>query len=145
MAQPLRPPTLATRVKANSAGVVDERRKPNMPGPYIYVGDFVADGDPGNDPPYASWQSPPWQNGWTYLGTDYVAFRHGLDGLTEFKGTVDSTGATTGTVAFTMPTAFSAEPFSFLTDLDLGTGSFNAARVVVAANGEVTIYFPINP
>ncbi len=115
-----------------------------MPGPFIYVGTFVAEDDPGNDPPYTSWQSPPWQNGWTWVDPLYVAFRHGLDGLTEFTGVVDTTGATTGTVAFTLPVAYRGNtPFSFITDLDLGSGTFSAARVSVATNGEVTIYFPI--
>lgn len=146
MAQPIRPKSVQTRVKVNSRLVGEERRKPIMPGPWIYVGDFVAPDDPGNDPPYTSWQSPPWQNGWTWLDTAYVAFRHGVDGLTEFSGTVDAAGATSGTTAFTLPVAYRGNtPFSFITDLDLGAGSFSAARVLVQANGQVKIYFPISP
>ena len=109
MAQPLRPKTLPLRVKANTRGVADERRKPNMPGPFIYVGTFVAEDDPGNDPPYTSWQSPPWQNSFFYSGTAYVAFRHGLDGQTDMIGAYDLTlGAVSGDVAFNMPTPFVA-------------------------------------
>ena len=141
MAQPIRPKSVQTRVKANSRLVGEERRKPLMPGPWIYVS-----GGTGGTSPYETWQSPPWQNGWDWLDTAYVAFRHGVDGLTEFTGTVDAAGATSGTTAFTLPVAYRGNtPFSFITDLDLGGGDFNAARVVVAANGEVTIYFPITP
>ena len=128
-----------------------ERRKPVLPGVWVYVGDFVGVGDPGNDPLVTTFSSPPWLNGWTWLGTAYVGFRHGIDGETEFIGVVDSSGATSGTVAFKLPTAWRpVKEFSFITDLDLGGGSFSAARVLVApigagvTAGNVTIYFPID-
>lgn len=148
MATPLRPKTPVTRIKENSAGVAAERRKPVLPGVYIYVGTFVAEDDPGNDPPVTTWQSVPWQNGWTWVDPFYVGFRHGIDGETEFIGVVDTTAATSGTVAFTLPLPWhptNGRSYSFITDLDLGGGQFNAARVFVDTNGEVTIYFPINP
>ena len=136
---PLKRTTAHTRLKNTEYEMREERRKPQLPGPYVYVGDFV-----GTDPPVVTWQSPPWQNGWSWLGTSYVGFRHGLDGDTEFTGTVDTTGATSGTVAFTLPSPWwPVSAYSFITDLDLGGGLFSAARVAVATNGQVTIYFPI--
>jgi hypothetical protein len=139
MAQPLRPRTPAGRIKDNGERIVLERHKPVMPGPYVYVGDFDT-----LDPPVATWQSPPWQNGWTWLDTAYVGFRHGVDGETEYEGVLDATGATSGTVAFTLPVPWRPlKDYSFLTDLDMGAGDFDAARVVVATNGTVTIYYPL--
>ena len=145
MAQPLRPKTVARRVKENTRGVVNERRKPNLPGPWVYVGDYVGLDDPANDPPVTTFSSPPWQNSWTWVDPAYVGFRHGLDGETEFIGTLDTAAATSGTVAFTLPVPWRPlADYSFITDLDLGSGSFSAARVVVATTGEVTVYFPIS-
>lgn len=134
-----------SRIKENRGVIRHERRKPALPGPWIYVGDWVAPDDPGNDPPLTTWQSVPWQNGFTWLGNAYVAFRHGLDGETEFTGTIDTAGAVTATVAFTLPVPFRPEgDFSFLTDMDMGGGTFTAARVFVdAASGDVTLYWPI--
>jgi len=137
---PLRRQNVHARLKNTEFQLRQERRKPNLPGPYIYVGDFDA-----LDPPGATWQSPPWQNNWTYDGTNYVAFRHGLDGDVEFIGALDPTAATSGTVAFTLPIPWRpSTPFSFLTDMDLGA-TFDLARIAVAINGQVKVYFPFAP
>jgi hypothetical protein len=145
MAQPIRPRTPAGRIKDNSERIVLERHKPVMPGPWVYVGDFDA-----LDPPVATWQSPSWLNGWTWVDPFYVGFRHGVDGETEFTGVVDTSNAVSGTVAFQLPIPWRPlKEFSFITDMDLGGGDFDGARVVVEARdagataGNVTIYFPL--
>ncbi len=139
MAQPLRPKTTTGRVKDNQRRIRNEQRKPNIPGPYIYVS-----GGTGGTSALETWQSVPWKNGWDFVTGFDVAFRHGLDGLCEFTGVVDSSGATSGTVAFTLPVPWRPfVEFSFITDLDLGAGDFDAARVVVQTDGDVVIYFPL--
>lgn len=136
---PPRRDTVPSRQRNQAYQMRQERRKPVLPGPWVYVGDFDA-----VDPPVVTWQSPPWENGWTWVDTAYVGFRHGLDGETEFVGVVDATGATSGTVAFTLPLPWRpVKEYSFITDLDFGGGDFDAARVLVNLDGEVTIYFPL--
>lgn len=132
---PLSRTTLPKAVRANTAANERDVRNNEFPSKWIYVDDPLGTGLA---------ISPPFQNGWTYLGTAYVAFRHGLDGETEYKGTLDASGATSGTVAFTLPPGYRPfnKTYSFVTDLDLGSGTFNVARVAVALNGEVTVYFP---
>jgi hypothetical protein len=133
--------------------VRQERQKPNLAGFWVYIGDFVDVDDVGNDPPGTSPSSPPYENGWTYADDpyDFPAFRHGLDGALEFKGHLDSSGASSGTVAFTLPSEWrptdeNGDPkdVSWLTDVfDSGGGSFVVGRVGVdATTGEVTITFP---
>ena len=122
---------------APAPDVYAEQRKPAMPGPWVYVGDFAA-GDPFTIP-----ISPEWQNGWIQDGTSYVAFRHGLDGEVEFKGALDTTVGVSGTVAFRLPPDWRPEgSFSFLTDMDLGAGDFLIVRMHVAKLGQVTPYWP---
>ncbi len=133
--RPLTKTTLPTAVRANTRASSAELRNPVFPGLWVFVGDPLGTGFT---------TIPDFQNGWASLGTSYVGFRHGLDGETEFTGTLDTTGATTGTVAFTLPVPYRPlQDFSFLTDLDLGSGSFSAARVLVESSGDVTVYFPL--
>lgn len=144
MAQPIHPKTVATRVKQNTRAVRSEQRKPNLPGPYIYVGDFDT-----LDPPVATWQSPPWQNSFTWSGTAYFGFRHGLDGSTEFVGALDLTaGAVTGDVAFTLPIPFRNvfDPRFFPIDLGAGAWTLGILRMVTTVGpsfGDVIIEWPI--
>lgn len=147
MAQPLHPKGVATRVKQNTRGIRSEQRKPNLAGPYIYVcnGDFT-----DLDPPVATWQSPEWKNSFTWGGTAYFGFRHGLDGSTEFVGALDLTaGAVTGTVAFTLPTPFRNvfDPRMFPIDLGAGqwtVGILRMVSVVGPSFGDVIIEWPIS-
>jgi hypothetical protein len=146
MAQPLRPKSLATRVKTNTRNIRQEQRKPNLPGPYIYV----CNGDPEDlDPPVATWQSPPWLNSFTWSGTSYFGFRHGLDGSTEFVGALDLTaGAVTGDVAFKLPVPFRNvfDPRIFPIDLGAGAWTLGILRMVTVIGvsfGDVIIEWPI--
>lgn len=149
MAQPLRPKTVQTRVKQNTRWVRNEQRKPVLAGPYIYVGTWVANDDPGNDPPVTTWQSPPWQNSFTWAGNAYFGFRHGVDGSTEFVGALDLTaGAVTGDVAFRLPIPFRNvfDPRFFPIDLGAGAWTEGVLRMVTtlgSSYGNVIIEWPI--
>lgn len=143
--RPLERRTVTKRVKENRRTVRQEQRKPNLPGNWIVVGDFIALDDPGNDPPTVSWRSPPYENGYTYAGTPYddPAFRHGLDGALEFKGHVDVSGATSGDTAWTLPASF-RPPFdvSWTTDVSDGVTFFLARVSVDASTGAVAMIWP---
>jgi hypothetical protein len=143
--QPLYRRNSPVRIKENTRRVRHEERKPILPGPYIYVGDFAT-----LDPPVATWQSPSWQNSFTWSGTNYFGFRHGLDGSTEFVGALDLTaGAVTGTVAFTLPVPFRNvfDPRLFPIDLGAGEWTLGILRMVTTAGpsfGDVIIEWPIS-
>lgn len=141
---PLRRKTPLAVQRNQGYQVREERRKPVLPTPWIYVGDWIANDDPGNDPPVTTWQSPPWLNSWTWVDPFYVGFRHGLDGETEFTGVVDATSGVSGTTAFILPGPYwPVKEHSFITDLDLGGGEFNAARIVTTLAGHVVVYYPL--
>lgn len=110
------------------------------PGPWVYIGTYPTD-------LYTTFWSPPWQNSFTFVTGYRVAFRHGLDGILEFKGQFDLTaGAVTGTVAFTLPEDWRGEPLDFPIIMDMGAGDFNIVRVVVDdITGDVTLYWPVTP
>lgn len=131
---------LAARLKHTDYEMRQERRKPVLPGPYVYVGDFET-----NDPPVVTWQSPVWQNNFTWYGDAYVGFRHGLDGWTEFIGKIDLTqGAVTGTVAFTLPVPWRSLTFDFNFPIFVeGTTWWTGVLSIDKSNGEVTAYWPI--
>ena len=141
---PLRRQTIPAKVRGHGQTIRQERRKPVLPGPYIYVGDFDT-----LDPPVATWQSPPWQNNFTSAGTNYFGFRHGLEGATEFTGQLDLTaGAVTHTVAFTLPLPFRVfpDPRVFPIDLD-GAGAWTLGVLWMvqsgAGYGDVVVDWPI--
>ena len=108
------------------------------PGPWIYVGDYPTDD-------FTTYWSPPWENSFTFVVGHRVAFRHGVDGLLEFKGQFDLTaGAVTGDVAFTLPSDWRGDQLDFLIPLELSATEFNMVRVVVDADtGEVTLHWPV--
>lgn len=138
---PLRRNTVPSRVRAHGQTIRQERRKPELPGPYIYVGDFDA-----LDPPVVTWQSPVWQNNFTWLGTDYVGFRHGLDGYPEFIGVLDLTqGAVTGDVAFTLPLPFRAISFAYEFPIWAGGTDWQAGIMQVnpLGDGDVYVFWPV--
>jgi hypothetical protein len=138
--QPIKRTTVPRNVRENRNTVKAERRKPELPGPYIYVGDFDT-----LDPPVATWQSPAWENSFTWFGSRYVGFRHGLDGDTEFIGSLDLTaGAVTGTVAFTLPVPWRGASFDFVFPIFTGTTEWiNGIMSVDATTGECTVYWPV--
>lgn len=145
MAQPLNRNSAYSRIKSNRSDIHTEQRKPNLPGPYVYVGDFVGPNDPGNDPPPTTIDSPAWKNSFTWVGTRYVGFRHGLDGDPEFIGQLDLTqGAVTGTVAFTLPSHWCAVSFDFTFPIYTGgTDWINGIFSVDATSGDCTVYWPV--
>src|SRR5262245_41932479 len=114
----LRYETIGRRVRKNTDGVGNEERKPNLRGFKVYIGDFVAPEDPGNDPQDLSADppidtspsSPPFQNGFTYDAAYPLWFAHGLDGETDMGGAYDLvTGSpVSGTVAWQCPTEWRA-------------------------------------
>lgn len=129
---------LASRVR-------QERQKPNLPGFWVCIGDFVDVGDPGNDPACTSPSSPPYEDGTTYAGSPYAfpAFRHGLDGNLEWRGHVDVSGASSPATLCTLPSEWRpGNDVSWLTDIYDGSG-FQIARVSIdASTGVVTLTWP---
>lgn len=141
------------RVAANSRGVGNEERKPNLRSFKVFVGTYVAPDDPGNDPPGTSPSSPVWQNGFTWVAGYPIWFAHGLDGETDMGGQYDLVTGTpvSGTIAFVMPLEWAAqiEPFhAFVTLLD-DPGAIEdrvygmAAQIVDQTTGDVRIYWPL--
>lgn len=131
-----------SRLKNTDYQMREERRKPQLPGPYVYVGDFPGD-------PLTTWQSVPWQNSFNAYGTAYVGFRHGLDGYVEFIGRLDLTlGAVTGTVAFTLPQPWTAISFDYTFPVYAGGTDWQAGVMSIdgepgATQGDVTVYWPV--
>lgn len=149
MSDPIQKTSLPRNVRRNTRSVTGEKRKPNIPGRWIYVGDFVGPDDPGNDPPGATYNSPSWMNDFYY--TSPVAFRHGLDGQTDMIGQYDLTlGAVSGTTAFLMPLqwALNAPPaahFPVELEPDVWTIAVQTIDVVNLVSGKapVKIFWPI--
>ena len=153
MSQPLRRRNVPVRVGENKRGVRDEKRKPTLRGFKVYVGDFVDEDDPGNDPPKTSRSSPEWLNGFTYVEDSPVWFAHGLDGETDMGGAYDlvTGGPTNGDIAFMMPLewATSAQPFAMFPALaEEGASPEDDIFIVCLQRvnretGAVRIYWPI--
>jgi hypothetical protein len=102
------------RIAANAHGIESQEQKPILGGQQIFVGTFVAPGDPGNDPIYTSESSPPWEPGFGYITGFPVWFAHGVDGETDMGGMYDLvTGSpTSGAIAFMMPNEWALQaPF----------------------------------
>lgn len=150
MTRPIQRRSIPTRVRENRTEIKEERRKPVLPEQFVYVGDYISRGNPGNDPPYTSLESPEWQNDFYYYDPAYVAFRHGVDGGLEFIGRLDLTlGAVTGTVAFTLPLRFRGHTFDYTfpiyaggTDWVNGIMSIDGS-VGGGTSGDVTVYWPV--
>lgn len=139
MAEPLNRKNVYTRIGDNKQGIRKERNKHHMPSPYIYVGDFDT-----SIPPVVTWQSPVWQNSFTWFGTAYVGFRHGLDGDTEFVGRFDLTqGAVTGTVAFQLPLAYRARAYDFAFPIWTGGTDWITGVLSIEADGHCRVYWPV--
>lgn len=152
--------TPIARIASNQQGIRNEEQKPVLGGQQIFVGDFVAPGDPANDPIYTSVSSPPWQNGFTWLEDYPVWFAHGIDGETDMGGMYDLvTGSpVSGTIAFMMPNEWALQApalHAFVVLLD-DPGAIEdrvfgmAAQVIdpndpdaVAGETPVRIYWPL--
>lgn len=134
-----------TRMATLQNEMLDEQRKPNLPGFWVCIGDFDAYGSSANDPACTSTSSPPYQDGTTYAGPpyDYPAFRHGLDGALEWKGHVDVSGASSPAVLCTLPGEWRPDfDVSWPTDVWDGA-AFVIGRVGIdASTGDVTLVWP---
>ena len=140
------------RVAANQHATKELERRPVLGGPLIYVGDFVGPDDPSNDPSDASPDSPPWENGFTYIAGAPVWFAHGVDGETDMGGMYDLiTGSpVSGTVAFTMPLEWATQApavFAFPVLIEEGAGPEDdiyviAVQAINQTTGAVRIYWP---
>jgi hypothetical protein len=158
MSRPLPRDTPVQRIATNATAITNEEQKPVLGGTLIYVGDFVAPNDPGNDPPDTSYLSPPWLNGFYY--TVPVWYAHGVDGETDMGGAYDLiTGSpVSGDIAFMMQNewALQAEAYhAFVVLLD-ATGPVEdwiygmAAQIIDPNDPDATltevpvrIYWPI--
>lgn len=140
MTPPLRRKNVYTRVKENRGVLGQERRKPNLPGPYIYVS-----GGTGSTTSLETWQSPEWSNSFDFVSGREVGFRHALDGDPEFVGQLDLTlGAVTGTVAFQLPVPYRSLSFEFVFPIFTGgTDWINGIFAVDATTGDCTVYWPV--
>lgn len=102
------------------------------------------------DPP-----TPPLENGWAQPAAPLESFSYRLhaDGSLEFKGHLDSAGATSGTVALTLPEPVDdsdmepsyrpARDQFFMTVIYDGATPQTAMVSIDASTGEVTITFPV--
>lgn len=95
---------------------------------------------------------PPLENGWAQPDSplEKFAFRLHTDGSLEFKGHLDSAGASSGTVAVTLPGATPGEvdflPANdqfFVSAVYDGATAQPALVYIDATTGEVTITFPL--
>jgi len=116
---------------------------------------WLAESTHGNSKGIAGLQQDPTVTGWIEptLGTGYAAPAAPMAGVRyrmhtktsslEFGGHIDVSGATTGTVAFTLIQPFWPEyDISFITDIYDGA-AFGVARVFInSVNGEVTLSWP---
>lgn len=119
----------------------------------IFVGTFVADGDPGNDPfdpengVTTSANSPDWQNGFTYMTGAPVWFAHGIDGELDMGGQYDLvTGSpVSGDVAFTMPLEWAVTgPAAAMIPIELDTDVWSIAiQTIDFVSGDVRLFWPI--
>jgi hypothetical protein len=133
MSRPKGHPTDATVGQRNSRGVYEQRKR--GPSKWVYVGSWPTDD-------YTTADSPEWENGWDHAGDpfDRVAFRWDEHGRLETKGHADSSGAASGTVAFTLPDEYwPAKDVSWLTDVVAGASPSTAQVYIAADTGEVTI------
>lgn len=159
MTRPLRPDTLGTRHRIVAEETGEERRKPNLRGFKVYIGDFVAPEDPGNDPQDlaaeppidTSPSSPAFLNGFGYV--DPLWFAHGLDGETDMGGSYDLvTGSpVSGTIAWVCPTEWRAGLDTLaLFPAIIEEGATDADDIIIVCcqrhdptTGNVRVYWPV--
>lgn len=139
--RPLKRTTLSGVVRENSRASGAELRNPVFAGKWVFVGDPLGTG---------LTTTPDWQNNFFYVGTNYVGFRHGLDGQLDMIGQYDLTlGAVSGDVAFTLPAQYviEAPPVSMF-PVELDTDVWTIAIQTVSQTpgptyGDVRIFWPI--
>lgn len=151
--------TLMRRHMKVANRVRQERQKPNLRGFKVYIGDFVAPEDPGNDPQDlgatppidTSPSSPPFLNGFGYV--DPLWFAHGLDGETDMGGSYDlfTDSPVSGTVAWVCPSEWrSGMPELAIFPAIIEVGATLADDKIISccqrhepANGNVRVYWPL--
>lgn len=135
--RPLTRTTLPGAVRENMRSAGAEMRNPVFAGKWIFVGDPLGTG---------LTTTPDWQNNFFYSGTNYVGFRHGLDGQLDMIGMYDLTlGAVSGDVAFTLPVQYRMEaPAVAMFPVELDTDVWSVAvQTIDTTTGEVRIFWPI--
>jgi hypothetical protein len=108
-----------------------------LTGPWVLV---INEGDTPPDQAYIELE-----NGWEQpTAHEEFAFRRGGVNKLDFTGHLDSSGASSGTVAFTLPARYrlSADKF-FLTVVYDGADPVPAMVFLDSSTGEVTITFPV--
>ena len=166
MSRPLRPETLGGQVRTVASKTTNEERKPNLRGFKVYIGDFVAPEDPGNDPQDlaadppidTSPSSPPYLNGFYYEEGYPLWFAHGLDGETDMGGMYDLvTGGpggvppVSGTIAWVCPAEWRSGltvAAAFPVRIEEGATPADdvwamAVQTHDPANGNVRVYWPL--
>ena len=144
MSRSLFEPTPDRATASNRFQIKDTRQKP-LAFRWWEPDCVVGDGCTGEEPPLV--------NGWAQVTPplELFAFRLHADGSLEFKGHLDAAGASSGTVAFTLPGANAGEvDFRLANDqywhttitTDDGITFFLALVFVEASSGDVTITWP---
>lgn len=92
------------------------------------------------------WIKPTLLNGFAAPSAPKIPVHYRFDAKIDrlrFKGHVNGVGAVSGTVAFIIVPPFrKSYEVSALTDMEVGASTFQVARIVIATNGEVKIYWP---
>lgn len=151
MTRNIHEPSLQGRVQANQFGVKDLRQRP---GALRWWVPDCSTGDPDDAAAGCTGLEPPLVNGWAQpTGTDlqFFAFRMHSDGSLEFRGHLDAAGASSGTVAVTLPGANDGDA-DFLSGLSGdqfyntviydGVAPQHALFYIDKSTGDVTITWP---
>lgn len=116
--------------------------RPNVPGPWVYV----ETGDPELD----SGPSPEWESDIYFIDGAPIAFRNGLDGLLDMKGSYDLTaydisGGPVSDDAFILPLKWrdAAPPFAYF-PIEVGTDDYSfGVQRINQTTGMVRLTWPV--
>lgn len=144
-------PSPDRQIRRNTTTIKSTRQKPGAFKWWVPDCDETDDAQAGAG---CSGEEPPLENGWAQPGDGLqkFAFRLHSDGSLETRGHLDSAGASSGTVAVTIPGANAGE-VDFLDGLEGdqfwhtviydGATPQGALAFIEKATGELTITFPI--
>jgi hypothetical protein len=141
-------PTTQKQIAVNKFGIKDTRQTPLAFRWWEPGCNTITDADDG-----CTGEEPPLVNGWAQPSPplERFAFRMHADGSLEFKGHLNAAGASSGTVAFTLPGANAGEvhfllpnsQFFHTTITTVDGSSFSLALVHIdKTTGDVTITWP---
>lgn len=150
MSRNLHEPTTERRITQNRFGVKETRQRPLASRWVTPDCDYTVEADA--EAGCLDW-APALQNSFAQptAPLEPFAFRKHMDGSLEFKGHLDASGATSGTVAFTLPGAADGEPEYipendqyFISAITPDNGAtFQTALVFIdSTTGDVTITWP---